>query len=199
MRSPLDENDRAPQPPGHEREKRSRETGADDGDVEIGFQESFPRQAQGERLCLADYVAPRSAGRVDSVALLITTAGDGVRARAERLKHEGEYLLCHALQAFALETAEGAAEWIHKRIRERWGITDAPATSQTDLFQARYRGKRYSFGYPACPDLADQETLFRLLPGSRIGVELTEGHMMDPEASVSAIVVHHPLARYFSV
>jgi 5-methyltetrahydrofolate--homocysteine methyltransferase len=158
----------------------------------------FPRQAQGERLCLADYVAPRDGGRFDSIALLITTAGEGVRDRAERLKHEGEYLLCHALQAVALETAEGAAEWIHRKIRERWGIAEAPSTSMTDLFQARYPGKRYSFGYPACPELADQETLFRLLPGSRIGVELTEGHMMDPEASVSAIAVHHPLARYFS-
>ena len=160
---------------------------------------AFPRQATGERLCLADFVRPREAGvPLDTVALLVTTAGEGIRARAEKLKHEGEYLLCHALQALALESAEGAAEWVHERIREGWGIPDPPETTMMDRFQARYRGKRYSAGYPAWPELADQTTLFRLLPGSQIGVALTEGYMMDPEASVSALVVHHPQARYFA-
>ena len=158
----------------------------------------LPRQAAGERLCVADFVAPR--GKTpDTIALLITTAGEGVRARAEELKERGEYLLCHSLQALAVETAEAAAEWVHKKLRACWGIADPPDLTMTDLFQARYRGKRYSFGYPACPDLADQAKLFALLDGRKIGVELTEGFMMDPEASVSAIVVHHPLARYFAV
>jgi 5-methyltetrahydrofolate--homocysteine methyltransferase len=160
---------------------------------------AFPRQATGERLCLADFVRPRGEGTpLDTVALLVTTAGEGIRARAEKLKHEGEYLLCHALQALALESAEGAAEWVHERIRERWGFPDPAETSMMDRFQARYRGKRYSAGYPAWPELADQTTLFRLLAGGRIGVALTEGYMMDPEASVSALVVHHPQARYFA-
>jgi 5-methyltetrahydrofolate--homocysteine methyltransferase len=158
----------------------------------------FPRQVAGERLCLADFVAPRD-GRPDTIAILITTAGEGVRARAEELKEKGEYLLCHSLQALAVETAEAAAEWLHRKLRACWGIADPPDLSMTDLFQSRYRGKRYSFGYPACPDLSDQATLFRLLDGRKIGVELTEGFMMDPEASVSAIVVHHPQARYFAV
>ncbi|MGH9369241.1 MAG: methionine synthase [Thermoanaerobaculia bacterium] len=157
----------------------------------------FPRQAAGERLCLADFVAPRG-GRPDTIAILITTAGEGVRARAEELKEKGEYLLCHSLQALAVETAEAAAEWLHGKLRDCWGIPDPPGLSMTDFFQARYRGKRYSFGYPACPELADQEMLFRLLDGRKIGVELTEGFMMDPEASVSAIVVHHPQAKYFA-
>ena len=160
---------------------------------------TFPRQATGERLCLADFVRPRADGEpLDTVALLITTAGEGVRARAEQLKHDGEYLLCHALQAVAVETAEGAAEWIHQVVRERWGFPDPPETTMMDRFQARYRGKRYSAGYPAWPELADQATFFRLLDGRTIGVELTEGFMMDPEASVSALVVHHPKARYFA-
>jgi len=160
---------------------------------------AFPRQATGERLCLADFVRPREDGELlDTVALLITTAGEGVRARAEELKTEGEYLLCHALQALAVETAEGAAEWLHQVIRERWGFLDSSETTMMDRFQARYRGKRYSAGYPAWPELADQTTIFRLLPGGKIGVELTEGFMMDPEASVSALVVHHPQARYFA-
>jgi 5-methyltetrahydrofolate--homocysteine methyltransferase len=160
---------------------------------------TFPRQVAGERLCLADFVHPvTGSAPKDSVGLFITTAGEGVRARAEELKNAGEYLLCHALQALAVETAEAAAERLHRQLREAWGIPDPPETSMQDRFQGRYRGKRYSFGYPACPELADQATLFRLLDGGRIGVELTDGFMMDPEASVSAIVLHHPQARYFA-
>ena len=79
-----------------------------------------------------------------------------------------------------------------------WGFPDPPEITMLDRFQGRYRGKRYCFGYPACPDLADQAMLFRLLDGRKIGVELTEGFMMDPEASVSALVFHHPQARYFA-
>jgi 5-methyltetrahydrofolate--homocysteine methyltransferase len=160
---------------------------------------TFPRQATGERLCLADFVRPRQDGlALDTVALLVTTAGEGIRRRAEELKHEGEYLLCHALQAIAVEAAEGAAEWIHQVIRESWGFPDPPETTMMDRFQARYRGKRYSAGYPAWPELSDQTTVFRLVDGRKIGVDLTEGFMMDPEASVSALAVHHPQARYFA-
>ena len=160
----------------------------------------FPRQVAGERLCLADFVHPRDgASSQDSVAFFITTAGEGIRQRAEELKNAGEYLLCHALQALAVETAEAAAEWLHRKLREQWGFPDPPETTMVDRFQGRYRGKRYSFGYPACPELADQATLFHLLDGNKIGVELTEGFMMDPEASVSALVLHHPQARYFAV
>ena len=161
---------------------------------------TFPRQVAGERLCLADFVASRARGGArDSIALLITTAGEGVRARAEELKNAGEYLLCHALQALAVETAEAAAEWLHRQAARALGLPGSAGDRRMlDRFQARYRGKRYSFGYPACPELADQATLFGLLDGRKIGVELTEGFMMDPEASVSALVVHHPQARYFA-
>ena len=157
----------------------------------------FPRQRAGEHECLTDFVRPRAEGGGDSVALFVTTAGAGVRARAEALKAEGHYLLCHALQALAVETAEAAAEWLHRKIRERWGFPDPEGLTMLDRFQARYRGKRYSFGYPACPDLSLQEPLFDLLKPQRIGVQLTDGFMMDPEASVSAIVVHHAQAKYF--
>jgi 5-methyltetrahydrofolate--homocysteine methyltransferase len=157
----------------------------------------FPRQGSGERECIADYVRPASEGGGDSVALFVTTAGEGVRERAEELKREGRYLLCHMLQALALETAEAAAEWVHAKLRAQWGFPDPPEMTMLERFQARYRGKRFSFGYPACPDLSLQEPLFALLRPERIGVTLTEGHMMDPEASVSALVVHHPQARYF--
>ena len=127
------------------------------------------------------------------------TAGEGIRARAEQLKERGDLLKSHAIQALALETAEAAAEWLHHKLRGRWGIPDEPGTTMRDRFRAAYRGKRYSFGYPACPDLSLQRRLFDLLRPEDIGITLTEGFMMEPEASVSAVVLHHPDARYFSV
>ncbi len=154
----------------------------------------FPRQPEPDGLCLADYV-----GENDHVALFVTTAGTGVRQRVEAWKKSGEYLKSHAFAALALETAEAAAELLHKRLRELWGFVDPPGTTLKDRLAARYQGKRYSFGYPACPDLAGQRLLFELLEPEDIGVTLTEGDMMSPEASVSALVFHHPDARYFGV
>ena len=145
----------------------------------------------------------RAAGRADRardhVALFVTTAGAGIRELAEEAKQKGEYLRSHALQALALETAEAAAEWLHARLRNIWGFPDPPETTMRDRFRAHYRGKRYSFGYPACPELDDQAVLWELLRPEEIGVDLTEGFMMDPEASVSALVFQHPDAIYFGV
>jgi 5-methyltetrahydrofolate--homocysteine methyltransferase len=159
---------------------------------------SFPRQPRRDGLCLADYVLPPSGGIRDSVALFVVGAGEGVLERSALARANGEYLKSHVLQALALETAEAAAEWLHRRIREEWGIPDPPGLVLAELFRAGYRGKRYSFGYPACPDLDDQAALFELLHPEDVGVRLTEGMMMDPEASVSAIVFHHPDCSYFS-
>jgi 5-methyltetrahydrofolate--homocysteine methyltransferase len=158
---------------------------------------SFPRQAEGERLCLADYVRGASSGELDYVALFAVTCGVGVRELAERWKQEGQYVKSHAVQALAIECAEAFAEMLHGRLRNQWGFPDPAETTRADKFKARYRGIRVSFGYPACPNLADQEILFKLLGPEQIGIELTEGHMMDPEASVSAVVFHHPEAKYF--
>ncbi|MFI5402573.1 MAG: methionine synthase [Planctomycetota bacterium] len=155
---------------------------------------TFPRQIGGDRLCLADFV-----GEKDSLCLFTVTAGEGVRERAERWKERGEFVKSHAAQALAIETAEAAAEWLHTKLRGLWGFGDPADLPMLERFRAKYRGKRYSFGYPACPDLAMQEVLWRLIDPTEIGVELTEGHMMDPEASVSALVLHHPEARYFGV
>ncbi|HSS52979.1 MAG TPA: methionine synthase, partial [Thermoanaerobaculia bacterium] len=153
---------------------------------------TFPRQNRDGGLCLADYVLPG-----DHLALFVTTAGEGVRQRVEAWKDQGEYLKSHAFAALALETAEAASEWLHACLRKRWGFPDAPDLALEDKLAARYRGKRYSFGYPACPDLAFQRELFHALRPEEIGVELTEGDMLEPEASVSALVFHHPDARYF--
>jgi 5-methyltetrahydrofolate--homocysteine methyltransferase len=160
----------------------------------------LPRQAMGERLCLADYVRPLSSGGTptDDLALFVVTAGEGIRALYEKCKAEGEYLKSHAIQALAIETAEAAAEWLHHKLRGQWGYPDPKETSMMDRFQAHYRGKRYSFGYPACPDLGLQRRLFDVLAPEEIGVTLTDELMMEPEASVSALVLHHPEAKYFS-
>jgi 5-methyltetrahydrofolate--homocysteine methyltransferase len=157
----------------------------------------FPRQPTGERLCLADYVRDVASGDADYVALFAVTCGAGVRERAEAWKEAGEYLRSHALQALAIECAEGFAEMLHARLRTQWGFPDPPGLSMEDRLKGRYRGIRVSFGYPACPDLADQRVLFDLLQPEQIGLTLTDGLMMDPEASVSALVFHHPEARYF--
>jgi 5-methyltetrahydrofolate--homocysteine methyltransferase len=167
-----------------------------DGGREVG-RFDFPRQPGGERLCLADYVRDIDSGEPDHVALFAVTCGAGVRQRAEEWKEAGQYLRSHALQALAIETAEAFAEMLHARLRTQWGFPDPPELPIADKLKARYQGIRVSFGYPACPNLADQRVLFRLLGPERVGISLTEGDMMDPEASVSALVFHHPEAKYF--
>jgi 5-methyltetrahydrofolate--homocysteine methyltransferase len=158
----------------------------------------FGRQAKDDGLCLSDYVLDPVDGRRDHIALFVTSAGEGIRETSEAWKAAGEYFKAHGLQALALETAEAAAEWLHRRIREDWGFPDSPTMTMQERFTSRYRGKRYSFGYPACPNLEDQEGLFKLLRPEEIGVQLTDGFMMDPEASVSALVFHHPDCAYFT-
>jgi 5-methyltetrahydrofolate--homocysteine methyltransferase len=160
----------------------------------------FGRQSQRDGLCLSDYALPRESGKLDYVCLFTTTIGPGVRDLSERWKSQGDFLNSHILQALALEGAEAFAELLHQQIRQMWGFGDPAGTSYQDLFRTQYRGRRYSFGYPACPRLEDQEQLFRLLDVTgNIGVELTEGYMMDPEGSVSALVFHHPDAKYFNL
>ncbi|MGJ3204258.1 methionine synthase [Geobacillus thermoleovorans] len=159
----------------------------------------FPRQPRAPYLCLADYLKSKESGEMDYVGLFAVTAGHGVRELAQRWKEEGEFLKSHAIQALALEIAEGFAERIHQIMRDRWGFPDDPDFTMEERFAAKYQGQRYSFGYPACPNLEDQEKLFRLLHPEDIGIRLTDGYMMEPEASVSAIVFAHPEARYFNV
>ena len=158
----------------------------------------FARQPQGD-LCLSDYILPPEPSGRDHLALFVVTAGEGIRSRSEEAKVAGRFFSAHALQALALESAEACAEWLHRRIREDWGFPDPPTLTMRERFISHYRGKRYSFGYPACPNLEDQKPLFDLLKPEDIGVQLTEGFMMDPEASVSALVFHHPDCSYFSV
>ncbi|MGH9339615.1 MAG: methionine synthase [Acidobacteriota bacterium] len=176
--------------------ERLRLYGCDGETVVAEFE--FPRQPGGDGLCLVDYVWNKDLPRRDAVCLFAVTSGGGIREIYQNLKEQGQYLKSHAIQALAIETAEGLAEWLHTKLRGQWGFPDAPGMSMKDRFQGQYRGKRYSFGYPACPRLEDQEVLWRLIRPEEVGISLTDEYMMEPEASVSAVVFHHPQARYFS-
>ena len=160
---------------------------------------TFPRQHKEPYLCLADYLRSVDSGEMDYVGFLAVTAGKNVRKYAEKFKEEGNFLLSHAVQSLALETAEALAERVHQLMRDQWGIIDSTDLSIQDLFAAKYQGQRYSFGYPSCPEIEDQAKLFKLIRPEQIGIQLTEGFMMEPEASVTAIVFAHPEARYFNV
>ena len=160
---------------------------------------TFPRQPAGKHLCLADFFASQESGRMDVVGFHLVTVGH----RASEYSHElfkadnyADYLYFHGL---SVETAEALAEYWHKRIRQELGIAGNDATNLSRLFHQQYQGSRYSFGYPACPRLEDQEKLFTLLNPGRIGVSLTEEFQLEPEQSTSAIIVHHPEAKYFSI
>ncbi len=158
----------------------------------------FGRQRREDGLCLSDYILGPDDGRRDHLAMFVVTAGSCIRERSEEYKQAGEFFKAHAIQALGIETAEGAAEWLHRRIREDWGFPDPPTMTMHDRFTSQYRGKRYSFGYPACPNLDDQQGIWKLIHPEEIGVQLTEGMMMEPEASVSALVFHHPDCAYFT-
>jgi 5-methyltetrahydrofolate--homocysteine methyltransferase len=169
----------------------------ENGGEQVRF--TFPRQPAGKHLCLADFFAAEDSGRMDVVGFHLVTVGH----RASEYSHElfksdnyAEYLYFHGL---SVETAEALAEFWHKRIRQELGIAGSDAPNLSQLFHQKYQGSRYSFGYPACPRLEDQEKLFTLLDPGRINVYLTEEFQLEPEQSTSAIIVHHPEAKYFSI
>ncbi|MGN5455937.1 MAG: methionine synthase [Candidatus Kurthia intestinigallinarum] len=160
---------------------------------------TFPRQEKEPFLCLADFLKSKDSGEMDYVGFLQVTAGKGIREKAQQLKEQGKFLEMHALQATALELAEGLAERVHQEMRDHAGYPDGVDFTMRDRFAAKYQGQRFSYGYPACPNLEDQKKLFGLIHPEDIGVNLTEEFMMDPEASVSAMMFSHPDARYFNV
>jgi 5-methyltetrahydrofolate--homocysteine methyltransferase len=147
----------------------------------------FPRQPDGERLCLADYFEPVDSGRMDVVAFQVVTVGENASLRFERLQSAGEYSEAYFNHGLAVQTAEAAAEYLHRHIRRELGLEDG-------------QGKRYSWGYPAIPDLEDHRKVFDLLPAeSELGMSLTSAFQLVPEQSTAAIILHHPQAKYFSV
>lgn len=174
----------------------------DDGKTERA-RFNFPRQSTEKRLCLADYFRSvervQETGQPDVICLQIVTVGPDVTELEHKKFNDGdfqEYLFTHGM---GVESAEALAEFWHKQVRHEMGIDDAEPQTMKEMFGAKYRGSRYSFGYPACPRVEDQRILFDLLKPEDIGVELTQEYMMSPEQSTSAIVVHHPEAKYFNI
>jgi len=161
---------------------------------------TFPRQREGRRLSIADFLSPKSSGKMDVLGLSLVTIGPKATQETQRLFENGEYTRYLYLHGLSVETAEALAEYHHKKMREELGIAGDDSPHIRDLFHQKYRGSRYSFGYPACPNLEDQTKLFSLLhPEENVGVRLTSGFLLEPEQSTSAIVVHHPAAKYFVV
>ena len=161
---------------------------------------TFPRQREGRKLCISDFFAPKNAGKMDVIGLSLVTIGSKASEETQRLFEGGEYTRYLYLHGLSVETAEALAEYLHKKIREELGIGGEDSPHIRDLFHQKYQGSRYSFGYPACPNLEDQTKLFALLhPEENVGVKLTTGFLLEPEQSTSAIVVHHPQAKYFVV
>jgi 5-methyltetrahydrofolate--homocysteine methyltransferase len=158
----------------------------------------FPRQRRERRLCLADFFRSRESGETDVVAFHIVTMGRRISEFANELfaaNNYRDYLEVHGL---SVQLTEALAEYWHRRVRSELGYLAEDSADLDEIFKQGYRGSRYSFGYPACPNLEDQEQLFRLLEPERIGVELSEEFQLVPEQSTSAIIVPHPEAKYFA-
>jgi 5-methyltetrahydrofolate--homocysteine methyltransferase len=147
----------------------------------------FPRQPDGEHLCLADYIAPLDSGQLDVVALQVVTVGQEATERFDRLQAAGDYTEAYYTHGLAVQTAEATAEYLHGHIRRELGLPEG-------------QGKRYSWGYPSIPELEDHRKVFELLPAEQeLGMSLTAAYQLVPEQSTAAIIIHHPSARYYSV
>src|SRR6266700_400161 len=161
---------------------------------------TFPRQREGRKLSIADFFVPKESGKFDVIGVSVVTIGGRASEETQKLFDAGEFTKYLYLHGLSVETAEALAELFHKNMRQELGIDGDDASRIGDLFHQKYRGSRYSFGYPACPNLEDQTKIFALLePEKNIGVSLTAGFHMEPEQSTSAIIVHHPQAKYFVV
>ena len=159
----------------------------------------FPRQSKGKFLCISDFFTESNSGKMDVIAMHLVTVGSRASEIARELYSKDKYQDYLYLHGISVETAEALAEYWHKQVRKEMNIQHQDATDIKDLFHQGYQGSRYSFGYPACPNLEDQVKLFELLKPERIGVKLTEELMLEPEQSTSAIIIHHPEAKYFIV
>jgi 5-methyltetrahydrofolate--homocysteine methyltransferase len=170
---------------------------ADDQEKEIA-RFTFPRQRRDRRLCLADFFRPRESGELDVVAFHLVTVGSKVSEATAKLFAENAYRDYLELHGLSVQLTEALAEYWHARVRSELGFGAEDSDDLDAILGQGYRGSRYSFGYPACPDLSDRATLVRLLEPERIGVTLSEELQLHPEQSTDALVVHHPEAKYFN-
>lgn len=158
----------------------------------------FPRQKSGRRLCIADFFASKESGKLDVFPMQAVTVGNVATEYAQKLFAENEYTDYLYYHGMAVQTAEALAEWCHARIRRELGFADGEPDNIRDMLQQRYQGSRYSFGYPACPNIQDQYKQLELLGCDRIGMYMDESDQIYPEQSTSAIITYHPVAKYFS-
>jgi 5-methyltetrahydrofolate--homocysteine methyltransferase len=158
---------------------------------------AFPRQQGKKNLCIADFF--RRDGQLDVVALQVVTIGQRASDVAREWFAADRYQDYLHLHGLSVEAAEGLSEYIHKQIRAELGIANEDARDMRELFKQGYRGSRFSFGYPACPNLADQERLLDLLGAHKLGITMSDEHQLHPEQSTSALVCHHPAAKYFTI
>jgi 5-methyltetrahydrofolate--homocysteine methyltransferase len=169
---------------------------SDDGSERVRF--TFPRQRRDRHLCLSDFFRPRESGEIDVVAFHLVTVGGRIsQATAELFASDAyrDYLELHGL---SVQLTEALAEYWHARVREELGFAGEDSPDLGEVFRQGYRGSRYSFGYPACPDLEDRAKIVELLRPQRIGVTLSEEFQLHPEQSTDALIVHHPEAKYFN-
>ena len=160
---------------------------------------TLPRQDGRRNLCIADFFRSKASGEYDVLGMQVVTMGATVSRIAEADRKADRYMDYLYLHGFGVECAEALAEMWHKRMRAELGFASEDATDVRKLFQQGYRGSRYSFGYPACPNLEDRSLILQLLKPDEIGVTLSENYMLVPEQSTDALVVHHPQAKYFDV
>ncbi|MBA3855469.1 MAG: methionine synthase [Cyanobacteria bacterium PR.3.49] len=172
---------------------------SDISDLQEWTRFSFPRQDHARHLCISDFFHSRDEGLIDVLPAQVVTVGSGASVHSEQLFKSDKYTDYLYFHGLSVESAEGLAEVIHKRIRDELGLVKFDAQDRSKFFQQGYRGTRYSFGYPACPNLEDQVQLFELLKPERIDMALSEEYQLVPEQSTSAIVVVHPEAKYFNV
>jgi 5-methyltetrahydrofolate--homocysteine methyltransferase len=159
----------------------------------------FPRQAAGRRLCISDFFAAETSGRYDVLPLQLVTLGAEAAQHAASLYQDNRYADYFYFHGLATELTEAYAELLHARIRRELGVQARDARELRQLFNQGYQGSRYSFGYPACPELEGNGPILALLGGTAIGVELSETWQMVPEYTTSALIAWHPQARYFAV
>ena len=150
---------------------------------EIEF--SFPRQSKGEKLCISDFL--KSNEPFELICFFILTSGIGIKEKIKKLNKKGEFLFSYFLDVLSIQAAESGAELLEIEVSKKWSVLK------------KYKGKRFSFGYPPCPDLSYQKILFKILEPEKIGIKLTENFMMEPESSVSGFIINNPNAKYFNV
>jgi 5-methyltetrahydrofolate--homocysteine methyltransferase len=158
---------------------------------------SFPRQTESPWLCISDFFRSVDSGEPDWASFMVVTMGSRVTEEAARLKADNQYQNYLYLHGLGVEMAEALAEYWHRRIREELGFAAEDGPTLTGLFRQKYRGGRYSWGYPACPNLEDNAKVVDLVGADRIGIEVSEGFQLHPEQSTTAIICHHPQAKYF--